>query len=222
MTTGSGAGTRALALAGIIALGTSLGACNAVGTRGEGAVTSETRNTDAFSRIESGGGVHVSVAIGPASALKVQAQGNILPLIITEVVDGTLRIRSSKVFTTSERVDVTLTTPQLDRILLSGGSHGDVNGLATDMFDVELSGGSVLTANGTATTMSLGISGGSVGQLEGLTATTISVSLSGGSRVDVRATQLVNGSASGGSRVSVAGGASTTVKTTDGSQVQQH
>jgi preprotein translocase subunit YajC len=214
-------GGRTLTIAAAIALSLSLGACDFVGTRGEGPVTTESRQTDAFSGIESGGGVHVSVAVGPASSLAVEAQGNILPLIVTEVVDGTLRIRSSKGFTTSEPVDVTLTTPQLDRILLSGGSHGDIDGLAADAFDVELNGGSVLTAHGTANTISLGVSGGSVGQLDGLTAATISVDLSGGSRVEVRATDLVDGSATGGSRVSVAGGGDTKVNTTGGSQVEQ-
>lgn len=208
--------------AAVAVLAVSLTACGLVGTRGEGAVTNETRQTDDFSSIESGGGIHVSVAIGPASSLEVSAQSNILPLIVTEVVDGTLRIRSSAGFTTTEGVDVTLTTPQLERIQLSGGSRGDIDGLAADALDVQLSGGSVLTASGTANTMVVDVSGGSVGQLEGLTATTIQVDLSGGSRVEVRATDHVNGSASGGSRMSVAGGAAASVKTTDGSQVEEH
>ena len=208
-----------LVAAAVVALSISLTACGLVGTRGEGAVTTETRQTDDFSSIESGGGIHVSIGIGEASSLEVSAQGNVLPLIVTEVVDDTLRIRSSTGYTTTARVAVTLTTPQLDRIQLSGGSHGDIDGLAADEFDVQLSGGSVLTASGTANTVMLGVSGGSVGQLGGLTATTVEVDLSGGSRAEVRATDHVNGSASGGSRVSVAGGADASVNVTGGSQV---
>ena len=211
-----------LGVAAVVALSISVTACGLVGTRGEGAVTTETRQTSDFSSIESGGGIHVSVGIGPESSLEVSAQSNILPLIVTEVVDDTLQIRSSEGYTTSERVDVTLTTPQLEGILLSGGSRGDVDGLAADAFDAQLSGGSVLTASGWATTMVLGVSGGSVGQLDRLTATTISVDLSGGSRVEVRATDEVNGSASGGSRVSVAGGVDVSINTSGGSQVEQH
>jgi Putative auto-transporter adhesin, head GIN domain len=210
-----------LVAAAVVAFSASLSACDLVGTRGEGAVAVEMREVKAFSRIESGSGIHVSVGIGPSSSLEVSAQGNILPLIVTEVVDGTLRIRSSKSFTTTERVEVTLTTPQLEGIQLTGGSRGDVDGLVANAFDVVLSGGSVLTARGTANTMVLGVSGGSVGELEGLTATTIKVDLSGGSRVALRATDLVNGSASGGSRVSVAGGAVASVNATGGSQVEQ-
>jgi predicted small secreted protein len=210
---------RTLLVAALVALSATTAACDLVGTRGEGAVKSETRQTDAFSRVESGGGIHVSIGIGDASALEVRAQGNLLPLITTEVVDGTLRIQSSEAYTTSETIEVILTTPELERIVLSGGSRGTIDDLSSDAFDVELNGGSVLTASGTASTVTLQVSGGSVAELEALTAATITVDLSGGSRAEVRATDRVNGSATGGSRVSVAGGAKTTVDTTGGSQV---
>jgi hypothetical protein len=212
--------TRTLMMAALVALSATTAACDFVGTRGEGAVKSETRQTDAFSRVESGGGVHVSIAIGDASALEVRAQGNLLPLIITEVADGTLRIRSSKGYTTSEKIEVILATPHLDGIVLSGGSRGSVEGLASDAFDVELTGGSVLTAAGTANAVTLHITGGSVAEMDALTAATINADLSGGSRAEVRATDLIKGSATGGSKVSVSGGASTTVDTTGGSQVE--
>jgi hypothetical protein len=221
MTAFSRVQTRSLAVAALVALSAATTACGLGGTRGEGAVTSETRQMDTFSSIESGGGVHVSIKIGDASALEVRAQSNLLPLITTEVVDGTLQIGSSKGYTTSENVEVILATPQLERIVLSGGSRGTIDGLSSDTFDVELNGGSVLTAAGTATTVTLHVSGGSVAEMDALTAATINADLSGGSRAEVRATDLVDGSAAGGSRVIVAGGASTTVDTTGGSQVEQ-
>ncbi len=209
-----------LMTAALVALSITTLACSELGTRGEGEVTSETRPTDSFSRIEAGAGIHLSVGIGAASPIEVRAQGNILPLIVTEVVDDTLRIRSSKGYTTNEKVEVTLATAQLERIVLSGGSRGAIDGLAADTFDVDLSGGSVLTATGTAGALTLNISGGSVAEIGGLTTTTVDADLSGGSRADVTATDSVAGSATGGSRISVAGGATTSVDTSGGSQVE--
>jgi hypothetical protein len=213
--------TRTLMVVTLVALSAATTACGMIGTRGEGAVTSETRQTDAFTRIESGAGIHVSIGIGQASPLEVRAQGNILPLIETKVSDGTLRIQSSKAFTSSEKIEVLVATPELERIVLSGGSRGTIDGLSSDAFDVELTGGSVLTAAGTAKSLSLAVSGGSVAELDDLAVATVDLDLSGGSRVEVRATDAVGGSATGGSRVSVAGGANTTVDTTGGSQVEQ-
>ncbi|HET9082779.1 MAG TPA: DUF2807 domain-containing protein [Candidatus Limnocylindrales bacterium] len=190
-------------------------------TRGEGAVTSETRQTDAFTRVEGGAGINIAMAIGAASSVDVRAQGNILPLIETKVTDGTLRIQSSKGFTSSEKVEVVLATPELERIVLTGGSRGTVDGLASDDFDVELTGGSVLTATGTTSRLTLAVSGGSVAELDGLTAATVDVDLTGGSRAEVRATDAVEGSATGGSRVGVAGGANAMIDTTGGAQVER-
>jgi hypothetical protein len=212
--------TRMLITAALMALSIMTLACGESGTRGEGEVSSETRQTDSFSRIEAGAGIHLSVGIGEASSLEVRAQGNILPLIVTEVVDDTLRIRSSKGYTTDENVEVTLATPQLEQIALSGGSRGTIDGLAADTFDVNLNGGSVLTATGTAGSLILDISGGSVAEIDGLTATTIDADLSGGSRAEVTATDAVVGSATAGSRISVAGGATTSVDTSGGSTVE--
>jgi hypothetical protein len=205
----------------VVALALATTACDLGGTRGQGEVTSETRQTDTFSRIEAGEGINVSVGIGTASDLEVRAQGNLLPIIVTEVSDDTLRIHSSSSYTTSEKVEVILATPQLDRLVLSGGSRGSVDGLASEAFDIDLTGGSVVTASGAANTVSLDVSGGSVAEMGALTATTISVDLSGGSRAEVRATDLVSGSATGGSKVSVFGDADVRVDTTGGSQVDQ-
>jgi Putative auto-transporter adhesin, head GIN domain len=205
----------------VVALALATTACDLGGTRGQGEVTSETRETDAFSRIEAGAGVNVSVGIGSAPSLEVRAQGNILPLIVTDVVDDTLRIRSSSSYTTSEKVEVILATPQLDRLVLSGGSRGSVDDLASEAFEIDLTGGSVLTASGTASTVTLDVAGGSVAEMEPLTAGTINVDLSGGSRAEVRATDLVSGSATGGSKVSVFGDADVRIDTTGGSQVDQ-
>ena len=215
--------TRLRTLMAIMVLATSAAAtaCSMIGTRGEGAITSETRQTDPFTRVESGTGIHVSVGIGEAKPVEVRAQANILPLIETKVTDGTLRIESSKAFTSSEKIEVILATPELERIVLSGGSRGAVDGLASEAFDAQLSGGSVLTAAGTASDLSLDASGGSVAELDGLTAGTVDVDISGGSRAAVRATDEVQGSATGGSRVTIAGGANSTVDTSGGSQVEQ-
>jgi hypothetical protein len=219
MTTAPRLAPRILTVAAVAALALVSGACGVLGTRGEGAVTSETRDVDAFSTVEASFGIRVSITIGDPAAVEVRAQNNLLPIIETVVASDTLRIRSTKEFATSEGVEVVITTPQLDGIVLSGGSRGTVQGLAADAFDAELSGGSVLTATGTAGTMNLATSGGSVAELEGLTAGTVTVDVSGGSRTEIRATDAVSGSASGGSNVTVFGDADTQVDATGGASV---
>ncbi len=210
---------RALALTALTAAVALSAGCGVNLTRGEGAVTSETRDVGDFSRIEAGAGTTVSLRIEPTATLEVRAQENIVPIIVTDVANGTLRIHSSQGYTTNEPVEVVVTTPQLDGIAFSGGTHGTVDGLASDVMDIELSGGSELAATGTASTITLEMSGGSSADLEGLSAGTISVDLSGGGDATVTASDRVQGSAAGGTRLTVLGGAQLSVDTSSDAQV---
>ena len=214
---------RAPALVVAAALTLVLAACSGsfapFGRHGEGAVQTETRTVAAFSRIDVSAGIRVVGSIGPAQPLTVSAQANILPVIATDVVDGTLRIHSTEGYTSTEPVQVTFVSPTLDGLVLSGGSNSGIQGLAATTLSAELSGGSVLTAAGTATTVRLVVSGGSRVDLGGLAATSVAVEASGGSNVTVQASGTVSGSASGAAHVTVGGGAQVSVEATGGAVV---
>lgn len=203
----------------MLALAACSGGFSPFGRHGEGAVQTETRQVAAFSRIEVSAGIRVVGSIGPAQPLTVSAQANILPVISTDVVGGTLRIHSTEGYTSTEPVQVTFVNPTLDGVLLSGGSNVQVQGLAATTLSVDLSGGSVLTATGTATTLTLVVSGGSRADLGGLAATSVAVEASGGSNVLVQASGTVSGSASGAAHVTVAGAAQVSVEATGGAVV---
>jgi hypothetical protein len=207
----------AIAAATAIVLAASIIGCN----RGAGEVKTETRQVAGFSRIDVGGGIGLTVRIGPAPSLEVRAQENILPLIASNVENATLRIHSTQAYTTSEGVHVTIVTPTLAGIAMSGGSQGQVAGLAADELAIDLSGGSALTASGTARSVIVNANGGSRGTLSELAATTVTVDMSGGSTATVRASDEVKGSASGGSRVTVLGDAKLNVQATGGSDVSR-
>ena len=209
------------ALVAALAIATASAACDIGGTRGEGAIKSETRTIEPFSRIETSASIGVSARIGEGTTLEVRAQGNILPLIVTEVRDGTLRVRAAHNFTATEKVEVVVTTPSLSRLILSGGSAGKIDGLAADSIDIELSGGSHLTATGRAANVSLGISGGSVADLKGLSTATIAIDASGSSRAMLQASGRVHGSLSGGTRVNVSGDAELSIDATGNSVVER-
>jgi hypothetical protein len=190
------------------------------GTRGEGNVKTENRPTTAFTHVDAGDGIAVTIRIGPAEDLVISAQENLLGLIATDVQGDTLRIHGSGAYTTSEPIAVTVVTPALDGITLSGGSHGRIDGLGTERLDVELNGGTVVEAAGVATTLALKASGGSRAELGDLAAKSVRVDLSGGSQVTLQASDQVNGSAAGGSQATVIGEAALNVSLSGGSAVE--
>jgi hypothetical protein len=202
----------AIALAG-------LAGCGSSGVTGKGPVQTETRKAGAFTRIGVSGGIGVTVRIDPTQALEVSAQENILPVIATDVEGDTLRIRSTESYSTSEGVEVAVSTPALLGISMSGGSQGRIEGLDAERLDIELNGGAGVTATGSATSVGLNMTGGSRASLENLMATTITLDLSGGATATVHASDRVSGSASGGSRTSVLGDAQLDVEVSGGAEV---
>ena len=193
--------------------------CSLGETRGEGAVKTEARDVAAFSRIETSAGIDVKVTFKPTPSLEVHAQENLLPLIIAEVKNDTLHLRTAHGYFTTEKVEVVLTTPSLTRLVLSGGTHGQITDLQADDMELELSGGSRLDATGKATNLALRMSGGSAAGLQDLETGTIKLDASGGCNATVRASGEVRGAASGGSRITVIGDAALSVDTTGNSYV---
>jgi hypothetical protein len=203
----------------LLALAFATVGCDVFGVRGEGDVTSEPRTVDAFTAIDVGGGIRLIAAVGQAQSVAVRAQPNILPLITTEVSNGTLRVSSTQRFTTTEGVEVDVSLPTLSALTLSGGSAGQASGVVGTALAITLSGGARLDGTGTIESMTLDGSGGSRAELEQLAAATIEVDLSGGSVAIVQASQEVQGSASGGASLTVAGDATLNVQATGGASV---
>jgi len=204
------------ALAAVLVLAAALtGGC----VQGQGPVTSETREIRPFSAIEVGAGIHLAFSIGATDHLEVRAQANILPAIATDVSGGTLTIEARDDFTTSEPVTVTVVGPLLERIALSGGAQGRLEGIAAGAIELTLKGGAHLTIAGSADAVTLIADGGSVAELADLAATRVSVALAGGAGATVRAADEVTGIASGGSRLSVLGDPSIAVDVSGGASV---
>jgi Putative auto-transporter adhesin, head GIN domain len=193
--------------------------CNIFGLSGQGEMTTESRQVSDFTRVDASGGINVAVRMGPAISVEVSAQPNILPIIATDVQDGTLIIHSTQAYNTSEGVHVAITVPALVGVSLSGGSQGTAEALGGDHLDVSLSGGAGMTVSGALTGVTLEASGGSTANLDALQCETADVELSGGASARVRASDAVTGSASGGSHVTVLGGANVQVNTSGGASV---
>ncbi len=187
--------------------------------RGEGPVVSQTRELDAFSRIEAGAGVHLSVHFGAAAPLVVHAQENIQDKVRTGVRDGVLRVEAVDDFVVADPVVIDVVIPVLDSVSLSGGAQIEVSGVNADAIDISLSGGSRATISGAAGSVTLGVRGGAVASLANLDAEHVSIALDGGSTAEVHASATVNGTASGGAQLRVSGDASVSVGTSGGARV---
>jgi Putative auto-transporter adhesin, head GIN domain len=216
-------------------------ACAHESVRGSGRTTRELRDLPRFDAVEVHSGIHAVVEIGAQAPVQVDADDNILPLLVTEVVDRTLsiRFRHDADVQSEQPVRVKVRAPAVHRleatggselraeveagedleVRSSGGSEVRVRGLNANRLSVSGSGGARVQLSGAADLVKLRISGGSRVRAAALAARTVSVHGSGGASAEIRASDVLRGSLSGGSTVHLVGPASSRVSTSGGSSV---
>lgn len=171
--------------------------------------TTESRSASPFREIHLSGGIDVVYTVGNY-ALKVEAESNIIPTIETIVENGNLMIRPRKgqKVRTQYKMVVHVSSPQIDKILLNGGSDFYAEELKnTKDISILASGGSdVNISTLTASNVSLLFSGGSDAEINNLTATNCILYFSGGADADVNLdVTSVDAKASGGSDIKLTG-----------------
>jgi hypothetical protein len=118
---------------------------------GNGNLKTEERNATNTDKIKSLGNFDIDIVQGSPSAVKVEADENLMPYIITENKDGRLVIRAREGYNLSSdnKIKVTVTTDRLDEIEVDGS--GDVNGdgkfTGADHLKISIAGSGNVTLN---------------------------------------------------------------------------
>ncbi len=122
-------------------------ACNYVtgshSVRGNGNHTAQTRAVSGFNSVRVVGGMDVVLASGSSNSVKVEADENLLPYILTDVEGSTLVVRPKQGYSlNSSQIKVYATVPALEGVAISGS--GTVTSGAqlasTNKVDVHVSG----------------------------------------------------------------------------------
>jgi Putative auto-transporter adhesin, head GIN domain len=189
----------------------------------------EDRAVASFSKLRVDNGIDVHLTQSDREGLRVEVDGYALEDVVTEVVDGELRLSRARSaggwrFGRS-RVSVDVSFVEVAALQASGGSDIDGRGnlkldelsvVASGGSDIDLSvqatrieftvsGGSDLELRGSAESLTIVASGGSDVSATGLQAARIKLVASGGSDANVYATEAIEVNASGGSDVRISG-----------------
>ena len=95
---------------------------------GNGNLKSEERNINSADRIKSYGNFDIVIVQGPTASVKIEADENLMPYILTQNENGALVIKTKENYNLSSdnKIKVTVTTSQLEELELAGS--GNVNG----------------------------------------------------------------------------------------------
>lgn len=181
----------------IVLLSVIVSGCGFWGVRGNGKVKEETRNVMDFEKIDAGGAFSIRVVVGPQTSLKITAEENLLSYIRTNVKGNTLVIDTRKNISPRKEILITITTPDLRSVDVSGANNVAVDGIKGVDFNVELSGAGSIKLNGEVEKIRAGISGAGSIDAKNLKAQDVHVSVSGAASADVYASKTLDASVSG-------------------------
>lgn len=126
----------------VVAAGFLFSSCRYIGgkrIRGNSNVTTQDRSTGSFTGVHSSGSFDVYVANGP-TAVKIEAEDNLIPYIETSVEGNTLKIKTKSGFwlKTNKKIKIFVTSPTLQSIHSSGSGNIVSQGKITDSNKIEL------------------------------------------------------------------------------------
>lgn len=201
-------------------------ACNIVpGAHGDGNVLKETRKVSTFDGIEVSGAFKIVLKQGATEEVIVEADANLLPLILTEVVGGTLNIETKKPIHHVTVMKVYVTVKDLKRINVSGAvdinTDGRLNGselsieasgasdskleLGVQKLKLDCSGASKMRFSGFATDVTMDLSGASDIFGYDLLAETYYIEISGAGNAQLNVSKKIHAEISGAGNVKYKG-----------------
>ncbi|MCJ8347500.1 DUF2807 domain-containing protein [bacterium] len=171
--------------------------CNEVEIEGSEKSKTEIRKVDSFDKISIGGNIVLNIMGQKEQSLSITGEDNILPLILTEVKDKTLRIYSSKTYQTHQAIEVNIKIISLKTLDISGVVQGTISNLKEDSFELRASGASQLIMSGNVKNVHINSSGAVMIQAQNLKTKSAKIDLSGTGKIEIHSEESLDITLSG-------------------------
>lgn len=176
-------------------------------TNGSGNSKTESRNVSGFTSVELSGVGTLNIAQTGTESLKISAEDNLLPLLTSDVSNGTLSlgVKQGNSINPTKPIIYTLTVKNLNGVQLSGAGTINAVGIKTDALTVSLSGLGQMTISGSAQSQVAHISGSGDYHARGFQTASTQVTISGAGNATVSASQTLDATVSGAGNVTYYG-----------------
>jgi hypothetical protein len=176
------------------------------GITGSGNIISREFDYTDFSVVDAGYGFNVKIVQDEDYSIVVSFDDNVLEYLEVSVSGDTLTVGLEPGSYRLLSLDVVISMPSLDGLMLSGGSNGDVSGFSSlQGISLGLSGGSEVIIVGSASDLVVDASGGSRVYLSEFICGDAEINFSGGSNGSIYVTGTLDANLSGGSHLTYYG-----------------
>jgi hypothetical protein len=187
----------------------------------DGPRVTQTRDVDAFTRIDNQGSVDVRLHVGEPQRVRVRAGDKVIDDVQTDVRDGVLRVTFDHHGFGGDDVVVEASIPKLDGVTASGSGDIDADGIRADAFEVRSDGSADIALSGVARRLLVDLDGSGDANVAGLTARAARVSVGGSGDAKVRADERLDVKLDGSGDIRYSGNPRLT-KNLDGSGDLKH
>ena len=208
---------------------------------GNGKIKKESREVGSYTAVSSAGSWDVMIAYGTSKAIEIEGDDNLVPYIETEVVAGTLKIKSKKYYNLSSRrkIVVYVNVTELTGVSLAGSGDMIGNGNFTndgkttfslagsgninigfkniEKANVSIAGSGNVNLKGSADEVTVSIAGSGNANCEDVVANDVEVSIAGSGSAKVNANKSLKSSIAGSGDVYYKGTATNIKKSVLGS-----
>ena len=118
---------------------------------GNGITETQRRNTSLFNQIENTTGIDILYKKADTVSLTVRSETNLLSHIQTEVSGGNLKIKTDPgniCFNSSERPLITITSPGIERVVLTGSGDFRAEAITGESFNIKVNGSGDASVSG--------------------------------------------------------------------------
>lgn len=195
------AGKPAIALVAVLIV---VAGCHWRGVEGDGNIKTESRPMADFSGLKVTGGYRIEWSGGKPS-LTISADENLLPLIRTDVIDGTLQVDSKESLRPTRDITIILSSSALAEVHLTGGNSLQARQVSGPQLKLGSTGASDITVDGSVTTLDVTMTGASKLRAKSLQVRNAALSLTGASDADVNVTDKLKVSVTGAGSLTYSG-----------------
>lgn len=203
-----------------IGLVTGLVGCNLIivnpNFKGSGIVKTEKRSIASFDSIDANYVGSIQVRSQGQESLEISGDDNIIPLITTEVKNGTLYIRPTKGYNPQQKLQIIISTPDLKKFVFDGVGKANLSNVKNDRLEIVVNGVGDFSASGETKEADITLSG--VGSLDAKNLHTVNakVNSTGVGNVDIYVTGKLDAKTSGVGKINYYGSPKIVNRQTEG------
>lgn len=173
--------------------------------KGSGNRQKQKRDVPAFTSVSTEGAFHIEVVAQQQPSLEIEADDNILPVILTDVSNNVLHLKTKQGISVSQPVIIRIAVPNLEGVSANGAGKIDVSGLKNDKFELDVNGAPSVHVSGETKLVEIDTNGAANIDTDKLRAQRAVVDSRGVSQVEVRAVEQLDVTVSGPSNVVYSG-----------------